>query len=85
MDSAISHRCNTCEIKGFILEQMLVKIQLKENTQPYALHIAHRVPMPLMQMVKEELCMMEENDIVEKVSQPTDWCAPMVPVLEEKC
>lgn len=57
-----------------------VKIQLRENAQPYAVHAARRVPLPLMAKVQEELKRMEENDIIEPVTEPTDWCAPMVPV-----
>ncbi len=36
-----------------------------------------------MSKVREELCHMEENGIIEEVTQPTDWCAPMVPVLKK--
>ena len=36
-----------------------------------------------MQKVREELRRMEENDIIEEVTKPTDWCAPMVPVLKK--
>ncbi len=57
-----------------------VKIQLKENAQPYAVHTARRVPLPLIQKVKEELRRMEGNGVIEPVTDPTDWCAPMVPV-----
>ncbi|XP_063063818.1 uncharacterized protein K02A2.6-like [Engraulis encrasicolus] len=59
-----------------------VRIQLKENAQPYATHTARRVPIPMLQKVKEELERMEGNGIIERVTQPTDWCAPMVPVLK---
>ena len=38
-----------------------MRTQLKENTQPYAMHTAQRVPLPLMQKVKEELKQMEDN------------------------
>ena len=57
-----------------------VKIRLKENFEPYAVHTARRVPLPLVQKVKEEILRMEENGVIEKVTEPTDWCAPMVPV-----
>lgn len=60
-----------------------VKIQLKDNATPYAVHTARRVPIPLMPKVREELRRMEENGIIEEVTEPTDWCAPMVPVLKK--
>ncbi len=61
-----------------------VKIQLKEKAQPYAVHTARRVPLPLIQKVKEELRRMEGNGVIEPVTDPTDWCIQtevgMVPV-----
>lgn len=43
-------------------------------------HTAHRVPLPLMQKVKEAPQRLEENGVIESVTDPTDWCAPMVPI-----
>lgn len=60
-----------------------MKIQLKDNAQPYAVYTARRVPLPMLQKVKEELKRMESNGIIEPVTQPTEWCAPMVPVSKE--
>ncbi|KAK9532899.1 hypothetical protein VZT92_010261 [Zoarces viviparus] len=37
----------------------------------------------MLQKVKEELQRMDGNGIIERVTQPTDWCAPMVPVLKK--
>ncbi|XP_019725289.1 uncharacterized protein LOC109515746 isoform X2 [Hippocampus comes] len=56
-----------------------VEIKLKDNAEPYAVHTARRVPLPLLGKVKEELQRMEKYKIIEKVTDPTDWCA-MVPV-----
>ncbi len=60
-----------------------VKIQLKENAQPYAVHTAQCVPLPMLQKIKEELQRMERNGIIGRVTQPIDWCAQMVPVLKK--
>lgn len=32
--------------------------------------------------MKEELEKMESSGVIERVTQPTDWCAPMVPVIK---
>lgn len=55
-------------------------VKIQENAEPYAVHTARRVPLPLIQKVKEELLCMEKNGVIEKMTEPTDWCAPMVPV-----
>ncbi|KAL6477057.1 hypothetical protein MHYP_G00155560 [Metynnis hypsauchen] len=62
-----------------LLKTQPVKIVLQENAQPYAVHTARRIPIPLLKPVKEELERMEANDIIQKVTEPTEWCAPMVP------
>ncbi|KAK0139111.1 hypothetical protein N1851_024338 [Merluccius polli] len=59
-----------------------VRIELKREAQPYAVHAARRVPLPLLPKVKTELKRMEEEGVIERVTQPTDWCAPMVPVMK---
>lgn len=59
-----------------------VRIILREGAQPYAVHAARRVPLPLMSKVRDELNRMEKEGIVVKVTQPTEWCAAMVPVLK---
>lgn len=55
-----------------------VKIALQDNAQPYAVATARQVPVPLLNAAK--LDRMEANDIIEAVTEPTEWCAPMVPV-----
>lgn len=59
-----------------------VQIHLKEDAVPYAVYTARRVPLPLLPKVKAELQRMEEQGVIERVTQPTDWCAPMVPVMK---
>lgn len=59
-----------------------VKIKLKEGAQPYSVSVARRVPIPLQEKVKRELQSMKDKDIIEEVTEPTDWCCSMVPVVK---
>ena len=56
-----------------------VKIVLKPGAEPYAATTPRRVPFPLLPKVEKELGRMLELGIIEHVTGPTDWCAPMVP------
>ena len=58
------------------------KIELKPDSTPYNCITARRVPIPLMSKVKTELERMVREGIIEVINKPTDWCAPMVPVLK---
>ncbi|XP_025999271.1 uncharacterized protein K02A2.6-like [Astatotilapia calliptera] len=55
-------------------------IVLKPEAQPFSLSTPRRISLPLLPKVKEELNRMEQQGVISKVEEPTDWCAPMVVV-----
>ena len=59
-----------------------IKIALKDDAQPYSQHTARRIPIPLLPKVEAELQRMEKDGVIERITEPTDWCAPIVPVMK---
>ena len=55
-------------------------IELKDNTVPYAVNTPRRIALPLLPKVKDKLMELEQQGVISKVDQPTDWCAPIVAV-----
>ena len=49
---------------------------------PYSVNTTHRVPIPILDKVKHELNAMENEGIVVKETEATEWCAPMIPVIK---
>ena len=56
---------------------------LRDDATPYSISTARRIPLPLLPKVEQELERMEENGVIERITEPTDWCAPMVPVMKK--
>ena len=59
-----------------------IKLKVKPNTKPFAVPVARRVPIPLMEKVEKELQIMKDEDIIEEINEPYDWVSPMVPVIK---
>ena len=53
-------------------------IKLKPDAQPYSLTTPRRIPLPLLDQVKQELERMESIGVISKIDEPTEWCAGMV-------
>ena len=57
-----------------------VNISLRDDHKPYCASTPSKIAFPLLEPCKKELKRMVDNDIIESVTEPTDWCARMVPV-----
>jgi len=53
-------------------------IKLKDGAEPYMLNAPQRIAIPLRPAVEKELKRMEDQGIIAKTEEPTDWCAGMV-------
>ena len=53
-----------------------VKIKLLESAKPNNIVTPRWIPFPLADAIKQELGPMEQNGIIQKSAEPTDWCSP---------
>jgi len=60
-----------------------IRIRVKNNVTLYHINTARRIPISLIPKVEKELERMEKLNVIMKVTEPTDWCSPMV-VTEKK-
>jgi hypothetical protein len=59
-----------------------VQIKLVPDAIPYCTMTPRRVPLPLIARVRNELARMERAGVIRKITEPTEWCAPIVPVVK---
>ena len=59
-----------------------VKIKLTPDAVPYCVTSPRRIPIPLTEPVRRELIRMERADVIQRVTEATEWCAPIVPVIK---
>ena len=62
------------QIKG---EPIDIKLDM-QGQEPYHLSCARRVAIPHLKWLEEELNQMESLGLIKKVTEPTDWCHPIV-------
>ncbi|KAJ8389952.1 hypothetical protein AAFF_G00112370 [Aldrovandia affinis] len=55
-------------------------IVLKPGAKPFSLSTPRRISLPLLPKIKDELHRMEQQGVISKVEEPTEWCAPIVVV-----
>ena len=70
---------NVNVFKGIGKVETECEIHLKDNATP-TVHPARKVPLAMKEKLKNELDRLESLDIIEKVSEPTDWVNAMVMV-----
>jgi predicted aspartyl protease len=57
-----------------------VRIELKDDTIPFAQATPRRVAAARRRPLQEELHRMERMGVIQKIEEPTDWCAPCIVV-----
>ena len=62
------------------LKTRRVHIKIKPDAQPYSCSTSGRVPLPMLDKVAAELARMERLGVIVKVTEPTEWCSPIVVV-----
>ena len=55
-------------------------IKLSDEARPFSIATPRRLPLPMKDMVQEELESLQKQGIIRPVTKPTDWCAPIVVV-----
>ena len=57
-----------------------VNLELKEGVEPFAQAVPRRVAAARRIPLKKELQRMERMGVIERIEQPTEWCAPCIVV-----
>ncbi len=60
------------------MQEHPAKITISKDATPYCVNAPRRIPIPLLPQLKEELGKLETQGIVQRVTEPTDWCSPIV-------
>lgn len=55
-------------------------IKLKENATPHAVTAPRHISIPIRPKVEKALQNLQNMGVIEPVTHPIEWCAPMVPV-----
>ena len=59
------------------LKGVQYKIRLDDNVKPVS-HAARRLPPAVRDIVEEKLRQMVNDKIIVRITEPTDWCSPLV-------
>lgn len=63
---------------GFVktMEGELFRIALTEDAKPLCVHTPCTIPYAFRDKLKAELELLQEQNIIAPVTEPTEWCAP---------
>ena len=61
-----------------------VDLCLNQGVVPYSVRAARSVAIPLREAVQRNLQSLEDQGVIEKVTHPTSWLSPMVPVVKPR-
>ena len=54
------------------------RITLTDNAQPFCVNTPRFVPYAFRDKLKEEIALLEAQGVIKAVTEPTEWCAPIV-------
>ena len=60
------------------MEGELFHIALTDDAKPFCVHTPRTIPYALRDKLKSELELLQEQNIIAPVTEPTEWCAPIV-------
>lgn len=60
------------------MEGELFHIALTEDAKPFCVHTPRTIPYAFRDKLKAELQLLQEQNIIAPVTEPTEWCAPIV-------
>ena len=55
---------------------------LEDGAMPYSVTTARHVPIPLLKKVEQEIKRMKDGEVIEEITEATQWVSPMVPVIK---
>ena len=53
-------------------------VKLTDNAQPFCVNTPRFVPYAFLDKLKEEIALLEAQGVIKAVTEPTEWCAPIV-------
>ena len=71
------------DIFGFgVWDTEEVDLRVKPGAVPYSVRVARSIAIPLREAVRKNLNALEDQGVIEKVTHPTNWLSPVVPVVK---